>query len=192
MKTPEVDFLGKGHGKTAPWVDLVNSLEWDTFGGNPTDHLLNPAWPKYFLRQWRFPATPGRTPPLAKLTSVRESLRKSCEALAGGHPVPAAELGKLNRVLSVSGTRQIFQRQNGLQLEFVPTASGWDSILAETVRSFVEALTNGEAARVKICRNADCRWIFYDATKGKTGVWCSDKSCGNRERVRRSRAKHQH
>jgi predicted RNA-binding Zn ribbon-like protein len=191
MKTPETDFLAKGHGKTAPWVDVVNSLEWDTFG-NPTDHLREPAWPKYFLRQWRFPSPPGKTPPLAKLKSVRDSLRKSCEALAGGHPVPTAELGNLNRVLKLRGAREIFQRQNGLHLEFVPAASGWDAILAETVRSFVETLADGGSARVKICRNGDCRWVFYDATKGKTRVWCSDKSCGNRERVRRSRATHNH
>jgi predicted RNA-binding Zn ribbon-like protein len=191
MKTRETDFRAEGHGKTAPWVDLVNSLEWDTFG-NPTDHLREPAWSKYFLRQWRFPAPPGKTPPLAKLSSLRGTLRRCSEALAAVEPMSPAEVGKLNRVLSVRGTRQIFQRQNGLQLEFVPAANGWDSILAEIVRSFVETLDTGEAARVKICRNGDCRWIFYDATKGKTRVWCSDKSCGNRERVRRSRARHDH
>jgi Conserved protein containing a Zn-ribbon-like motif, possibly RNA-binding len=83
----------------------------------------------------------------------------------------------------------MFERQNGLQLEFVPSARGWDWILAEIARSFAETLSVGESTRVKICRNDDCRWVFYDRTKGKTRCWCSDKSCGNRERVRRARAR---
>ena len=44
MKASETDFRAEGHGKTGPWLDLVNSYEWDTFG-NPTEHLKDPAWP---------------------------------------------------------------------------------------------------------------------------------------------------
>jgi predicted RNA-binding Zn ribbon-like protein len=94
----------------------------------------------------------------------------------------------LNLALNVTGKRQLFQRQNGLQLEFVPAKSGWELILAEIAHSFADTIRSGENARIKICRNSGCRWIFYDRTKGKTRCWCSDKSCGNRERVRRARA----
>jgi predicted RNA-binding Zn ribbon-like protein len=116
-------------------------------------------------------------------------LRKSCEALAGGHPVPTAELGNLNRVLKLRGAREIFQRQNGLRVEFVPTKFDWNWIVAEIAQSFVDMLAGGEITRVKICRNDDCKWVFYDKTKGRTRCWCSGQSCGNRERVRRARAK---
>jgi predicted RNA-binding Zn ribbon-like protein len=95
----------------------------------------------------------------------------------------------LNQAMNVAGRLQLFERQNGLQIAFVPTNYGWDWIVAEIVRSFAEALEGGETARIKICRNDDCRWVFYDRTKGKTRCWCSDKSCGNRERVRRARAR---
>jgi len=50
-------------------------------------------------------------------------------------------------------------------------------------------LAGGNSARVKICRNADCRWVFYDTTKARSRRWCSDKVCGNRDRVRRARAR---
>jgi predicted RNA-binding Zn ribbon-like protein len=51
-------------------------------------------------------------------------------------------------------------------------------------------LTPPEPRRLKICPNRGCRWVFYDRTKGKTRVWCNDRTCGNRERVRRARAAH--
>ena len=182
------DFLAHGHGKTAPWMDLVNSEEWDTFG-RLTDHLNSPAWASYFLRQWHFAKPASKTAPLAKLQTLRSALRKSSQAIFRGKRIPPAELRVLNQTLNLRGKQQIFQRQNGLQLQFVPAAAGWKWILAEIARSFVETIAGGESARIKICRNDDCRWVFYDQTKAKTRLWCSSKSCGNRERVRRARAR---
>jgi predicted RNA-binding Zn ribbon-like protein len=188
MAKLQYDFLAHGHGKTAPWMDLVNSEEWDTFGRR-TDHLNDPAWVPYFLRQWHFAKPSCETVPLAGLKTLRAALRKSSEALFHDKPIPAPELRALNAVLNLRGKQQLFQRQNGLRVEFVPNRPGWRWILAEVARSFVETVANGESARIKICRNDDCRWVFYDHTKGKTRCWCSSKSCGNRERVRRARAR---
>ena len=182
------DFVAQGHGKTGPWVDLVNSLEWDTYG-NPTDHLDNPAWIPFFLRQWRFAKPAGDSTPIAKIKALRSALRTICEAFFARKPVPSPQLRLLNEALNVAGKQQMVQRQNGLQIEFVPEKSGWDWIMAEIVRSFAETLSGGEAARIKFCQNTDCRWLFYDETKARTRCWCSSKSCGNRERVRRARAK---
>jgi predicted RNA-binding Zn ribbon-like protein len=188
MHTAKTNFLAHGHGKTGPWMDLVNSQEWDTFG-KLTDHLTNPAWFPYFLKQWRFTKTTRAAASLAKLKSLRAALRTSCEALAAGKSIPPAALRALNQALNVAGKRQLFQRQNGLQIEFVSAAAGWNAILAGIARSFADTIRSGENARIKICRNPDCRWVFYDRTKGKTRCWCSDKTCGNRERVRRARAR---
>ena len=191
MAKLQYDFLAHGHGKTAPWMDLVNSEEWDTFGRR-TDHLNDPAWVPYFVRQWRL-AKPSREPaPIARLKTLRAALRKSSEALFHDKRIPLPELRELNAVLNLRGKQQLFQRQNGLRVEFVPDRPGWRWILAAVARSFVETVVNGESARIKICRNDDCRWIFYDQTKGKTRCWCSSKSCGNRERVRRARARDNH
>jgi len=191
MAKLQYNFLAHGHGKTAPWIDLVNSEEWDTFGRR-IDHLNDPAWVPYFVRQWRL-AKPSREPtPIARLKTLRAALRKSSEALFHDKPIPSPELRELNAVLNLRGKQQLFQRQNGLRVEFVPDRPGWRWILAEVARSFVETVADGESARIKICRNDDCRWVFYDQTKGKTRCWCSSKSCGNRERVRRARARDKH
>lgn len=181
-------FLNKGHGKTAPWVDLVNSEEWDTYGKR-TDWLDEPSWLPFFLRRWQFPAPQRKAFPVANFRALRAVLRHCCEALFAGRRVSASELSALNSVMNVAGKQALIQRQNGLQVEFVPASRGWDWILAQTAWSFADLLSGGDSARIKICCNADCRWVFYDCTKAKSRRWCSDKVCGNRDRVRRARAR---
>jgi predicted RNA-binding Zn ribbon-like protein len=184
----DAQFVAKGHGKTAPWLDLVNSEEWDTYGKR-TEWLDDPSWLPFFLRQWQFAEPEHARFPEARFKDLRSALRKSCEALFAGHSISGRELRALNRALSLPGRRVLLQRQNGLQVEFVPQKRGWDSILERTARSFAELVSTQNSERIKICMNNDCRWVFYDSTKGRTRRWCSDRVCGNRDRVRRSRAR---
>src|SRR5260370_37854816 len=102
MKKSESNFLAHGHGKTAPWIDLVNSQEWDTFG-RLTDHLNNSARVPYFLRQWHF-ASPSREPaPIARLKTLRAALREGSEPLFQDKPTASPELRALNDVLNLTG-----------------------------------------------------------------------------------------
>jgi len=188
MSLTPTQFLEKGHGKTACWLDLVNSEEWDTYGKR-VDWIDDPSWLPYFLAQWNFVAPQPSPFPRARFKALRAVLRKSCEALFTGQRLSEKELRALNATLNVAGKREISQRPDGLRVEFVPQARGWQWILAETALSFADLLADANGERVKICDNPDCRWVFYDTTKGKTRRWCSDKVCGNRDRVRRARAR---
>jgi predicted RNA-binding Zn ribbon-like protein len=187
MHSSYKEFLAHGHGKHGPWFDLVNSEEWDTFGRR-TEHFENPAWLTFFLRHWRL-ARPAQKPfPTAKFLALRKGLREACESAAARKRIGASQLRALNGALNVKGTRRVREGQNGFWLEFVAQGAGWDAVLAEAARSFVELLAKGGAERLKICRNPLCKWVFYDQTKAGTRCWCDDKICGNRERVRKSRA----
>ena len=189
MTLTPAQFRKKGHGKTAPWVDLINSEEWDTYGKR-TDWIEDASWLPFFLQQWRFAAPGGRTTfPMAKFKSLRGALRKSCQAIWAGRRLPETELRALNSALNVMGKRQLLQDQSGMQVDFVPQSEGWGSILAQIALSFANLVTSENRQRIKICLNEDCRWVFYDTTKARTRRWCSDKVCGNRERVRRARAR---
>jgi len=182
-------FREKGHGKTAPWVDLVNSEEWDTYGKR-TDWLDDPSWLLFFLQQWGL-KTPGDPSfPKEKFKRLRRAVRTSCEAILAGREVPDKQLHMLNRSLNLAGKRQLLRHGNELQVEFRPRSEGWDWLLAQVALSFANLLTAEKKSRIKICKNQDCRWVFYDTTKGQTRLWCSDKVCGNRDRVRRARTRH--
>ncbi|MGE3889659.1 MAG: CGNR zinc finger domain-containing protein, partial [Vicinamibacterales bacterium] len=41
----------------------------------------------------------------------------------------------------------------------------------------------------RACAAQDCRWWFVDETKNRSRRWCDMKICGNREKLRRFRAK---
>lgn len=185
--SPE-QFREKGHGKIAPWADLVNSEEWDTYGKR-TDWLDDPSWLPFFLQQWRLKTPTGASFPKGKFKQLRRAVRSGCEALLAGRKIPDKQLDTLNRTLNVPGKRQLLRHGNEFQVEFVPRSEGWDWLLAQVALSFADLLTAEKKQRIKICENEDCRWVFYDTTKAQTRRWCSDKVCGNRDRVRRARAR---
>jgi predicted RNA-binding Zn ribbon-like protein len=59
-------------------------------------------------------------------------------------------------------------------------SSGLAAILAVTVSARVD----GSWSRLKACRERDCRWVFYDASKNRSGTWCSMAVCGTEAKKR--------
>ena len=180
-------FRETGFGKVAPWVDLVNSEEWNGFG-ELTDHLTNPRWLATFLKHWELYPFPSKDVPRRKLEQLRRLLRRTAEKLAAGGSPGRSELSALNQVLNVPVWQKLVQDQNGFRAGTVPVRSDWTWVLARIAASFGEMLANQEVERIKVCANSDCRWVFHDPTKARTKRWCSDRTCGNRARVRRARA----
>jgi predicted RNA-binding Zn ribbon-like protein len=73
-----------------------------------------------------------------------------------------------------------------------PDAHGVDGALGRLLAIVYAAMADGSWARLKACRNPECRWIFYDATKNRSGAWCEMGLCGNRMKARTYRARHAH
>jgi predicted RNA-binding Zn ribbon-like protein len=187
MKTAPNIFHAHGFGEVAPWVDLVNSEEWDGFG-KLTDHLANPRWLAAFLKHWDLYSLPSKGPPHPKLARLRRLLRRAAEKLGAGGTLGRREISNLNQALNVPGRQKLVQDQNGFRAEIVPVRSDWTWVIARIAASLGEMLANHEVERIKVCANSDCRWIFHDPTKARTKRWCNDRTCGNRARVRRARA----
>jgi predicted RNA-binding Zn ribbon-like protein len=180
-------FSMRGFGASAPWLDLVNSELWDGFG-HFTECLDDPRWVRSFLRYWKL-RIPGGTPEALKaLRELRAVLRRLVEKNAAG-TLGAEDLAALNTWLKVPVIAEVVESQSGFALELRAAQIGWPSEVASIARSFADALIQEPEGRLKICANDDCRWIFVDRTKGKVRRWCNDKTCGNRDRVRRARAK---
>jgi predicted RNA-binding Zn ribbon-like protein len=53
----------------------------------------------------------------------------------------------------------------------------------------VVAEAGGTWGRLKACRNEACRWIFYDASKNRSGRWCDMQLCGARHKMRAYRGR---
>ena len=176
-------------GQAAPWVDLGNSEMWNGYG-QLTDFLDDPQWINDFLEYWRFGVPLPGPAVLRDLRKLRKLLRQFAEKTSQGAAIQARDLEALNSWLKVPVFRRLVENQNGFGLTHEPVQIGWPAVMALIADSLAEALSQQMRNRLKICSNTDCAWIFVDRTKGRVKRWCSDATCGNRDRVRRSRAVH--
>ncbi|WP_046468654.1 CGNR zinc finger domain-containing protein [Allosalinactinospora lopnorensis] len=47
----------------------------------------------------------------------------------------------------------------------------------------------GRRDRLKACRSAECRWLYYDRSAANNSVWCSMSICGARHKMRSYRSR---
>jgi len=187
MKAIADSFSSRGFGASAPWLDLVNSELWDGFG-NFAECLDDRRWVRSFLRFWKLHIPVGNSEAMADLRELRALLRHLVESYAAHRSLPSEAVAKLNSWLKVPVFLELVQSRSGFALTLQPAEAGWSSDIARIARSFADSLLHEARGHLKICANDDCRWTFIDRTKGNVRRWCSDATCGNRDRVRRARA----
>ncbi len=189
MKTPATPdpFSSRGFGSSAAWLDLVNSELYDGFG-NFTECLEDPRWVRSFERHWKLHIPADDPSARYALRELRTLLRHLVEKTSAQGSLDASDIARLNAWLKVPVFPKLVESQSGLALTLQRAQIGWMSEVASIARSFVDSLLHQPRGHLKICANDDCRWIFVDRTKGNVRRWCSDATCGNRDRVRRSRA----
>ena len=181
-------FVDRGFGGHAPWIDLVNSGLLDGFG-NPTECLDDPVWVRSFLQHWKLRASFQEPAAQKALRSLRSLVRRLVEKSSTQASLTSDDVAQLNSWLKVPVYPHVVENQNGFELALQPAQIGWQADLAKVARSFAKSLIKEPHGHLKICANTDCLWVFVDRTKGNVRRWCNDATCGNRDRVRRSRAR---
>jgi predicted RNA-binding Zn ribbon-like protein len=64
-----------------------------------------------------------------------------------------------------------------------PSRGGVAGALGTILAPLLTAALTGRLERLKTCRN--CRWMFYDYSKNRSGTWCSMDLCGSRVKAKR-------
>jgi hypothetical protein len=79
---------------------------------------------------------------------------------------------------------------DGSQPRLMPLSRGTaDTVLASLLGAVAEAVASGTWDRLKICRNPECRWAYYDHSRNRSRAWCSMAVCGNRAKARAFRTR---
>ncbi len=182
--------------KNSLWLDLLNS-DWHDFkgGGQHEDRLDNDAWLQNFLSPWPELLTAAPLTKIRKqLKDLRSLLRRLAEDFSKRRPLKETDIESLNRILAGSPEiKKISLSGQTYKLQYETKEPGLPWLLAVIVSSFAEILAGGEPERVKVCRNPDCLWIFYDTSKNRSRKWCENATgCGNLMKVRLFRAKAKH
>lgn len=73
----------------------------------------------------------------------------------------------------------------------VERGHGLDAVFAALMRIVYTASIDGTWQRLKVCRNEACRWAFYDASKNRSGAWCTMAACGSKMKARSYRKRTQ-
>lgn len=111
---------------------------------------------------------------------TREALRE----LAGGRVAQPAALDEAARSAGVT---------LGFTLDGTPALiserSGATRAVGTIVALTAAAMFDGTWQRMKVCTARECRWMFYDHSKNRSGTWCQMAECGNRAKVRAFRSR---
>ena len=168
-------------------LDFVNSRWHDHRDGIAVhDRLTDPGWQGWFLNRWGLEPEPGAEAlPLPDLTAARAALRAVLESWASGQQPPAAEAALLDRMLAGSPFRRRLEWSEGdLALRDEPARRDWAWVLAQLVASAAALAAAGPRARLKVCGNDSCSWLFWDASHNLSRRWCDAATCGNLVKVR--------
>lgn len=122
----------------------------------------------------------------AQVIALRETICRIFDALALGKPVQAHDVSALNRALAAAPCRTRIERADG-KFGWAVDPPSWSAaeLLAPVLWSASDLLMHAGQRRVRLCANAQCRWLFVDESKGGTRRWCDMASCGNRAKAQR-------
>jgi predicted RNA-binding Zn ribbon-like protein len=117
------------------------------------------------------------------LTELRDVIHRVFAPVANKQDPPAEDVdtvtslhakGLMTFGYTVSGDGLIGRRW--------PVEPGTRDRLARIATSAIELLTGEDLTRVREC--AGCGWLFVDASRNRSRVWCSMQTCGNRNKAR--------
>ena len=113
---------------------------------------------------------------LADARALRESLRDVLAANAGHADGPDAR----RRLDRITARYPLRMRMNGGPRLDDDDGRGIAPAVARLLGTIYEAMTLGTWERLKVCRNDECAWAFYDHSRNHSGAWCTMAICGNR------------
>ncbi|MEQ4299854.1 ABATE domain-containing protein [Plantactinospora sp. B6F1] len=121
---------------------------------------------------------------LDRARALREALR---DLVAVHNRLPAnvdAATDEVNRATARARLAPRIDAAGSSQL--VPQTHGVDAALGKIIAAVHRAINDGTWVRLKACERGHCRWTFYDASRNRSGRWCSMAVCGSREKSQRA------
>lgn len=154
--------------------------DWESFS-SPADLS---AW---MAERGLLPAGRRLTEPDVEVArTFRETLRDVLAAHAGHADEPEARQ-RLDRIAARYPLRM--RLDGGPRLD-ADRGKGIAPAVARLLGTIYDAMTVGTWERLKVCRNDECQWAFYDHSRNHSGAWCTMAVCGNRIKGRTFRQRH--
>jgi len=127
-----------------------------------------------------------------RLAALRRLLRELAGTVAAGAILSEEQLRAFNRIIGRAPVRAQLEvaEEGGYLVDFAPVSGDWiDRAERELAGSLSSMLRRVHPPRLKLCEAEGCGRLFYDESRSRTRRWCDSRTCGNRARVRRHRAR---
>ena len=121
-----------------------------------------------------------------RLLTIREGLR-ALGAANDGDPLEDDERAAFNAAVASVSMVGAIDASGAWRL--ASPASAVDDALARLLGTLGRAIADGSWARMKACHSHSCRWLFWDASRNRSGTWCTMAICGSRQKSRSYRAR---
>ena len=116
-----------------------------------------------------------------RLVDVRGALHELVTANGGGEVQPRA-VTTLNEAARRVRLGVRLHPEDGYRL--MAEGVGIDRPIGELLIAVTGSMAAGSWNRLKVCANDSCQLAFYDASRNRSGRWCSMATCGNRMKGR--------
>jgi predicted RNA-binding Zn ribbon-like protein len=133
------------------------------------------------------PKPARRSALLADAIAVREALFELFRAIAAGEPTPPAEFMLFQRALAAAPGRRHLIAHDAVAFawQVEKMRPSMPHLLAPVLWSAADLIVSVSRRRVRLCANPECLWLFLDASRNATRLWCDMAACGNRAKARR-------
>ena len=157
----------------------LESFLWHDFEAGLED------WAAWVRR--KMPDVPAATAaagfrPGMRLHGALRSLQAANSGITTGQEVAGRET--LNRLVFDYAIRPRLGEDGRLHL----ASDGPADPVERLILGALEAVRSDAWRRFKLCREPTCRASYYDASKAAAKTWCSMRTCGSRNKMRRYRA----
>ena len=174
------------------FLDFANTVELT--GGIPDDHV--PDGPS--LRAWlagrslvsKRTSAAAVERELPAFLALRDLVREVTACEAEGASLSEEQLRRLNAVLREGVHHHELRIDRGGSRFTVGQVGGeLPQARAAIAGSLAHYLADHDTRRLRVCANDGCRWLFVDRSPGGRRRWCDMRTCGNRAKVARHRAR---
>jgi predicted RNA-binding Zn ribbon-like protein len=158
---------------------FLNSLDRES----GRDELVDTAHMEGWLAARRLisPGTEFDDTDRRRLVDVRNALY-SLVASNGGQGVHRRAVTTLNEAARRIRLGVRLHPEDGYRL--MAEGVGIDRPIGELLIGVTASMASGSWNRLKVCANGECQLAFYDASRNRSGRWCSMATCGNRNKGR--------
>ena len=174
------------------FIEFANTLEHSD--GQPEEHLPDGAALRAWLADHGLCGARGSVADaeraLPAFRELRSLIHETGARLADAKPPTAGQLRALNRVLRDGlHYHQLRTTDDGARFTVGQVGDELAQARASIAGSLAHYLADHDPQRVRVCANDGCRWLFIDRSPAGRRRWCDMRTCGNRAKVARHRAR---